>query len=58
MDSRTISSGAMIEARTKLLIGDKVSLKLQGGEPVPGRVCWLAGGRIGLEFAEGTFILP
>ena len=43
-------SGAMVIFSSMPHIGDPVELGLPGGNPVPGKVCWVRDGRIGVTF--------
>lgn len=44
-------SGAMVILSLIPHIGETISIRLAGGPPLPGRVCWVRGGRIGISFA-------
>lgn len=43
-------SGAMVILSSLPHIGDPVQLGLTGRSPVPGKVCWVRDGRIGVNF--------
>ena len=44
-------SGAMVILSLIPHIGETISIRLAGGPPLPGRVCWVRGGKIGISFA-------
>jgi hypothetical protein len=45
-------SGAMVILSLIPHIGETISIRLAGGPSLPGRVCWVRGGRIGLSFDQ------
>ena len=45
-------SGAMVILSLIPHIGETISITLAGLGSIPGRVCWVRGGRIGISFAE------
>ncbi len=44
------SSGAMVIFSLIPYIGETISIQLVGLDPVPGRVCWVRDGKIGITF--------
>lgn len=45
-------SGAMVIFSSMTHIGDPIELGLPGRSPVPGKVCWVRDGRIGVNFDD------
>lgn len=45
------ASGAMVILSLIPHIGETISIRLAGRRSLPGRVCWVRGGRIGISFA-------
>ena len=48
------ASGAMVATDAMPKIGEQVALHLRDRGPVPGQVCWVRDGHIGLTFAAVT----
>jgi hypothetical protein len=44
-------SGAMVILSLIPHIGETISIRLAGRASLPGRVCWVRGGKIGISFA-------